>query len=53
MSKVFETEFKGSPLLVLQKDDREAFPFQFGLRKAQLILAHLDDIRTFVQKYAK
>ena len=48
-----ESEFKGNPLLVLSKGEDDNFPFQFGLKKAQLIIEHFDAIKAFVEKYAK
>jgi hypothetical protein len=53
MSTVIEADYKGKPLLVIQQVPDDKFPFQFGLKKAQLVLAHLDDIRRFVIKYQK
>lgn len=53
MSQTTETEYRGNPMLVIQNGDHEKFPFQFGLRKAQLILAHWDDIKAFVQKHKR
>jgi hypothetical protein len=44
------TEYKGHTLLVLRKNPTDKFPFQFGLAKAQLILASLDAIKEFVAK---
>ena len=46
-----ETEFKGNPILCLNPDD--AFQFQFGVGKAEIILSHIEDIKDFVKKYAK
>ena len=53
MSTVIEMDYKGNPMLVLQQSAEDKFPFQFGIRKARLVLAHLDDIRAFVMKYQK
>jgi hypothetical protein len=44
-------EFKGNPILTLNPDER--YPFSFGLSKAKLILAHIDDIRAFVEQCSK
>jgi hypothetical protein len=41
-------QYKGNDMLVLRDRDDDKFPFSFGVRKARLILAHLDDIRQFV-----
>jgi hypothetical protein len=47
------SEFKGNPMLVLKTSEDDKFPFQFGLRKAQLILDHIDDIKKFVTEHGK
>lgn len=51
MSKVEESEYRNSPVLVIKKDDDDKYPFSFGLAKARLILAHYDDIKAFVEKH--
>ena len=51
MAQVAEGEFKGSAILILKSSDEEKFPFQFGVRKAKLILSHLPDIERFVAKH--
>lgn len=48
-----ESEYKGNPMIVLTQGPEDKFPFQFGLKKAKLILDHLDDIKQFVAKHAK
>ncbi len=51
MPIVEESEYKGSPVLILKAMEEDRFPFNFGLRKAKLILEHIDDIKKFVQKH--
>ena len=41
-------EFKGNKLIILKRDDDDNFPFQFGLGKAKLIIANIDEIQKFV-----
>ena len=48
-----ESEFKGNPVLVLSGGPDDRFPFQFGLRKARLILDHVEDVKKFVEKHEK
>ena len=49
---MFETtEFRGNPIIILKRDDKDKFPFQFGLSKAKLILQHIQQIQDFVQHY--
>jgi hypothetical protein len=52
MSQASESEFKGNPMIVLKQGEDDRFPFQFGVKKAALILEHIDAIRSFVQKHA-
>ena len=53
MSIVSESEFKGNPMIVLKNDEEDKFPFQFGLKKAKLILENIDAIKQFVEKNDK
>lgn len=53
MSFVSESEFKGNPMLVLKTLEDDKFPFQFGLKKAKLILENIEAIKTFVEKHDK
>lgn len=48
-----ESEFKGNPMLVLTQGPDDKFPFQFGLKKARLILENIEEIKKFVEKYSK
>ena len=50
MSEAHEAEFKGNPMIVLSNGPEDKYPFQFGLRKAKLILDHVEDIKKFVEK---
>jgi hypothetical protein len=47
-----ESEFKGNPMIVLTQGPEDKFPFQFGLKKAKLILENLEDIKRFVEKHS-
>jgi len=53
MSIVSESEFKGNPMLVIKTSEEDKFPFQFGVRKAKLILENIESIKKFVEKYEK
>lgn len=48
-----ESEYKGNAMLVLTQGADDRFPFQFGVKKAKLILEHLEEIKQFVAKHAK
>lgn len=50
--EVFETEYNGRPVIVIKNSPEDRFPFQFGLRKAKMILSHIEDIRRFIEKHA-
>ena len=43
-------EYKGSPIISLKKDAEDKYGMSFGVRKARLILEHIDDIREFVEQ---
>ena len=53
MSEVSESEYKGNPMIVLKSTAEDKFPFQFGLKKAKLVVAHIDDIKKFIEKHDK
>jgi hypothetical protein len=49
---VEESEFKGNAMLVLKQTEDDKFPFQFGLKKAKLILENIEAIKKFVEKHS-
>lgn len=42
-----EDEYNGHPIVKI-KSGENPYPFQFGLKKAILILEHIDEIKDFV-----
>ena len=46
-------EYNGNPVIILKRDENDAYPFRFGVRKAQLIINHIDDIKKFVKDNTK
>ena len=46
-------EFKGDKFIVLKRNEQDAFPFQFGLEKAKLIIQNYDAIKRFVEVKGK
>ncbi len=52
MGQASEAEFKGNPMIVLSQGQDDRFPFQFGVKKAKLILENLDAIQKFVAKHS-
>lgn len=53
MSIAEESEFKGNPMIVLKNDETDKFPFQFGVKKAKLIVENIEEIKKFVEKHDK
>lgn len=53
MSIVSESEFKGNPMIVIKNDEEDKYPFQFGVKKAKLVLENIDAIKAFVEKFDK
>ncbi|MEI6498859.1 MAG: hypothetical protein WCO23_02765 [bacterium] len=53
MSIVSESEFKGNRMIVLMNDEEDKYPFQFGIKKAKLVLENIEEIKKFVAKYDK
>lgn len=53
MSIVEEAEFKGNAMIVLKNDEQDQFPFQFGVKKAKLVVENIDAIKDFVAKHDK
>ncbi|MBI2118782.1 MAG: hypothetical protein HYT97_04040 [Elusimicrobia bacterium] len=51
MPIVSESEYKGNPMIVLKNSEEDKFPFQFGLKKAKLILESIEEIKKFVEKH--
>lgn len=53
MSIVSESEFKGNPMIVIKNNEDDQYPFQFGVKKAKLVMENLDEIKKFIDKYDK
>ncbi len=53
MSIVSESEFKGNPMIVIKNSEDDQYPFQFGVKKAKLVLENVEEIRKFVEKHDK
>ena len=51
MAIVEESEYKGNPMLVLKNSAEDKFPFQFGIKKAKLIVENIEEIKKFVTKH--
>jgi len=53
MSIVEESEFKGNPMIVIKQNEEDKYPFQFGVKKAKMVLENLEAVKKFVEKYDK
>lgn len=53
MAIIEEGEYKGNPMIVLKNSEEDRYPFQFGLKKAKLVIEHIEDIKKFVEKHDK
>lgn len=53
MAIISEGEFKGNVMLIIKNDEEDKYPFQFGVKKAKLIVENFDAIKEFVAKYDK
>lgn len=53
MGVVSESEYQGRPVIVIKNNEEDKYPFQFGLRKARLVLEHIEDIKKFVEKHSE
>jgi hypothetical protein len=42
-------EYKGHPTISLSKEGDDEHPFTFGLSKAKLIIANMEDIKKFIE----
>lgn len=50
MALVEVGEYKGSKVLIIKANENDKYPFTFGLKKARLILEHVQEIRQFVEE---
>jgi hypothetical protein len=53
MSIFEESEFKGNPMIVIKNDEEDKYPFQFGVKKAKLVVENIEEVKKFVEKYDK
>lgn len=45
--------WKNQPIMVFKRSEDDAFPFSFGIRKAQIIVENIKRIQEFVDKYGE
>lgn len=53
VSIVEESEFKGNKMIVIKMNEEDKYPFQFGVKKAKMIVENIEEIKKFVEKYDK
>ncbi|MDO8526096.1 MAG: hypothetical protein Q7T03_00240 [Deltaproteobacteria bacterium] len=53
MSIAEESEYKGNPVLTLKNNEEDRYPFTFGVKKAKLMMEHIEDIKKFITKHDK
>lgn len=47
---IFERgEYKGNPMLIIKRDEKDRFPFSLGLRKAEMLLK--EDVQKELEKF--
>jgi len=46
-------DYNGNPVIILKRDENDAYPFRFGVRKAQLIVDNIDEIKKFIKENTK
>lgn len=51
MAIVEESEFKGNPMIVIKNDEEDKYPFQFGVKKAKMVIENIEEIKKFVEKH--
>jgi hypothetical protein len=42
------SNFKGSNVLILKKNEDDKYPFSFGVAKAKMILENIEEIKKFI-----
>ena len=47
------TNFKGHPVIQLQRDANDKYPFSLGVAKCKVILDHIKEIKEFVAENDK
>lgn len=50
MAIVERGEFKGNAMIILKRDESDQYPFQFGKKKAQLIVECFEEIKKFAEE---
>lgn len=49
--EILEGDYRGIPMMIIRTAPEDKFPFQFGIKKARLIVKLIDEIRAFVDKH--
>lgn len=51
VSIIEESEFKGNKMIVIKMNEEDKYPFQFGVKKAKMVVENIEEIKKFVEKY--
>ena len=51
MSELLEGDYQGKAMLIIRQTPQDKFPFQFGVKKARLIVEHIEEIKKFIGKH--
>ena len=43
-------EYKGNKTITLGRDENDRYPFTFGVKKAKMVLEHIEEIKKFVEE---
>ena len=49
MCEILEGDYRGNPMMIIRNTPQDKFPFQFGIRKARLIVEHFEAIKKFAK----
>ncbi|OGH62162.1 MAG: hypothetical protein A3G34_15625 [Candidatus Lindowbacteria bacterium RIFCSPLOWO2_12_FULL_62_27] len=48
MGEISFDEYKGRAMMVISNGPNDRFPFKFGLKKAKMVVEHIEDIKKWV-----
>ncbi len=48
MGEISFDEYKGRAMMVIANGPTDRFPFKFGLKKAKMVVEHIEDIKKWV-----
>lgn len=48
MGEISYDEYKGRAMMVISNGPTDRFPFKFGLKKAKLMVEHIEDVKKWI-----